>query len=435
MNTDIITHLPGYSGKLRSKLYGGYIPLNNNKNTYYIFIEAETNPKNAPILFWTNGGPGCSGLMGLFEEFGPYRPTKNGKLNYNSWTWTKFANIVFIEQPIGVGFSWSTDKTDYISNDDKSAKDNLAFLLQFFHKYPEFKSNNLYLTSESYGGHYIPLWANEIVNYNKMNNNTIKLKGLMIGNPYIDFVSGTETQIESYWGHQKLPLELWEKFRKNKCIISYNKNLKKTLKKKKCNQLSNKLISVVGKHNPYAMDYPICISQQQDTLLTYHHQRNKTIKKEYTPCIDNYTVKYLNRSDVQKAIHAKKPRVKWGACSDILKYRSKDSYNSQVELLNTLLNDKDLKYLNVFIMSGTNDTICGTIGTQKWIQQLNIKPKKIWKQHFINNEPAGYISTYLGDKNKKFVFATVNLAGHEIPLYKPQVAYSLMEKFINGKLN
>ena len=114
-----------------------------------------------------------------------------------------------------------------------------------------------------------------------MNNNTIKLKGLMIGNPYIDFVSGTETQIESYWGHQKLPLELWEKFRKNKCIISYNKNLKKTLKKKKCNQLSNKLINVVGKHNPYAMDYPLCISQQQDTLLTYHHQRNKTIKKEY----------------------------------------------------------------------------------------------------------------------------------------------------------
>ena len=127
--------------------------------------------------------------------------------------------------------------------------------------------------------------------------------------------------------------------------------------------------------------------------------------------------------------------MKWGACSDIVNYRLKDSYNSQVELLNTLLNDRDLKHLNVFIMSGTNDTICGSIGTQKWIQQLNIKPKKIWKQHFINNEPAGYFSTYAGDNNKKFVFATVNLAGHEVPLYKPQVAYSLMEKFINGKLN
>ena len=88
-----ITHLPGYNKNLPSKMYGGYIKLSKTKNTYSIFIEAEINPKKAPIIFWTNGGPGCSSLMGLFEEFGPFRPTRNNKLKYNPLTWTKFANI------------------------------------------------------------------------------------------------------------------------------------------------------------------------------------------------------------------------------------------------------------------------------------------------------------------------------------------------------
>jgi len=425
---DRIIKLPGYSKKLASKMYGGYINLDNNKHTYYIFVEAEKNPKTAPIMFWTNGGPGCSGLMGLFEEFGPYVPTSDKKLKYNPSTWTKFANIVFIEQPIGVGFSWSKYKTDYTSNDALSAKDNFQFILQFFNKYQEFKKNKLYLISESYGGHYVPLWANEIVKYNKKNNNILNFKGFMIGNPYINYISGSAAQIESYWGHQKLPLHLWNKFTKKKC------HKRTTRKNNKCDELEYKLVKKVGKNNPYAMDYPICVTGQQDKLITLYHAKNKTVKKTYKPCIDTYTSKYLNRQDVQRAIHAKKPQVKWRACSNISKYRYKDSHNSQVPLIDKLLNDDDLKDLDVFIMSGTNDSICGTVGTQQWIDKLNIKPKHMWKQYFINKEPAGYISTYKGDKNKRFTFATVNSAGHEIPMYKPQAAYYLMEKFINNKL-
>ena len=124
-------------------MHGGYIQLNDNKHVYSIFIEAERNAEKAPILFWTNGGPGCSGLMGLFEEFGPFKPTKSGSLKYNPYTWTKFANIVFVEQPIGVGFSWSTNKTDYTSNDKLAAKDNLTFTLNFLEAFPMFKKNKL----------------------------------------------------------------------------------------------------------------------------------------------------------------------------------------------------------------------------------------------------------------------------------------------------
>ena len=435
-NSDEIISLPGYSGKLPSRTFGGYISIPDKKNMYYMFIEAEKKPKDAPILFWTNGGPGCSGLMGLFEEFGPYRPNRKGKLDYNRWTWTKYANIVFVEQPVGVGYSWSKLKKNYTSNDAISAKDNMQFVLHFFKKYPAFKENPLYLTSESYGGHYITLWANEMIKYNKKHKNELKLKGLMIGNPYIDYVSGTAAQIESYWGHQKLPIESWKKFTKKNCHkLEHKKNWRKTWKKNKCESISYDLEDQVGKHNPYAMDYPICISDQQNALINHYRKKKKNITVKYRPCIDTYTKKYLNRKDVRKSLNTHSGlRVNWKPCSDISKYRYSDTYNNLVPILNKLLNDPDVPHLDVFIMSGTNDAICGTVGTQKWIEDLDIKPKKKWKQYFVNKEPAGYISTYKANKQKKFALATVNFAGHEVPLYKPQAAYELMKKYLNKTL-
>ena len=123
-------------------------------------------------------------------------------------------------------------------------------------------------------------------------------------------------------------------------------------------------------------------------------------------------------------------RVKWKGCSTIAKYKFHDGHNSQVPLLNKLLNDKDITNLDILIMSGTNDSICGTQETQRWVETLDIKPKTKWKQYFVDKQPSGYISTYKGTKNKTFTLATVNGAGHEIPMYKPVPAFYLMKRFI-----
>jgi|TARA_Y100000992_G_scaffold299504_1_gene266408 carboxypeptidase C (cathepsin A) len=426
-----ITHIPGYNKNLPSKMLGGYINIDEDKHIYSIFIEAEKNAKKAPIIFWTNGGPGCSGLMGLFEEFGPLRVQCNGKVDYNQFTWTKFANIVFIEQPIGVGFSWSSKKKDYKSDDELASQDNLTFILKFFEEFPQFKKNKLYLSSESYGGHYIPLWVDKIIKYNKTHeNDKLNLKGFMIGNPYVSYESGIQSQILTYWGHQIMPIDKWEKFKKHKCAT------KKKWRKKhlyKCNKISYEIEDCVGKHNPYALSYPICKSHQQSILYTILKKNNKTLKKKYTPCINNYTHKYLNRKDVKQAIHVKNLKNSWKVCSDRVVYKYSDTYISQIPLINKILNDKYISDLDILIMSGTNDSICGTIKTQEWIKELDIKSKKKWKQYFIHKEPAGYLSTYKSVNKKMVIFATVNHAGHEIPLYKPEVAYNLMKMFVEKK--
>ena len=83
---------------------------------HYWLVESTKDAKNDPVVFWTNGGPGCSGLLGFFTEQGPFKPQKDGKLEMNDYMWNKVANMVFIESPCGVGFSYSDDKDDYKMN-------------------------------------------------------------------------------------------------------------------------------------------------------------------------------------------------------------------------------------------------------------------------------------------------------------------------------
>lgn len=78
------------------------------RNIFYWFAEAANgDAANAPVVFWTNGGPGCSSLLGLLAEHGPFRVDQEGKtLVGNPMSWNTAVNIFYVEQPAGVGFSY-----------------------------------------------------------------------------------------------------------------------------------------------------------------------------------------------------------------------------------------------------------------------------------------------------------------------------------------
>jgi carboxypeptidase C (cathepsin A) len=93
---------------------------------------------------------------------------ENGQTTFhqNEYSWNNFANVLYIESPGGVGYS-TCSGTDCTFDDDSSAEDNLAALLYFFqNKFPEFQSNELYISGESYAGIYVPYVVNEIDTYN-----------------------------------------------------------------------------------------------------------------------------------------------------------------------------------------------------------------------------------------------------------------------------
>jgi carboxypeptidase C (cathepsin A) len=113
------------------------------------FVESINDPKTDPLAFWTNGGPGCSGLIGFLTEQGPFKPNADNSLSFNKYAWNQVSNMVFIEAPAGVGYSYSTNpKADYTTGDSQTALDNYNLIQAFLKRFPEYQSNELHITSE-----------------------------------------------------------------------------------------------------------------------------------------------------------------------------------------------------------------------------------------------------------------------------------------------
>lgn len=152
------------------------------------FFESRNDPKNDPVVLWLNGGPGCSSLTGLFLELGPSSIDKNGKLHNNPYSWNANASVIFLDQPVNVGYSYSGSA---VSNTVAAGKDVYALLTLFFEQFPEYAKQDFHIAGESYAGHYIPVFTAEILSHKKRN---INLKTILIGNGLTDGL----TQYEYY---------------------------------------------------------------------------------------------------------------------------------------------------------------------------------------------------------------------------------------------
>ena len=107
--SDRLYSLPGLDSPFDFRQFSGYLNVDKaaGRNIFYWFAEAAVDAANAPVIFWTNGGPGCSSLIGLLAEHGPFRVDQKGEtLVPNPMSWNLAANIFYVEQPAGVGFSY-----------------------------------------------------------------------------------------------------------------------------------------------------------------------------------------------------------------------------------------------------------------------------------------------------------------------------------------
>ncbi|KAL0334827.1 UNVERIFIED_CONTAM: Serine carboxypeptidase-like 40 [Sesamum radiatum] len=164
--------------------YSGYVTVDPTagRALFYYFTEAEDS-SSKPLVLWLNGGPGCSSIgAGAMTELGPFRVNPDGKtLWYNKYAWNNVANIVFLESPAGVGFSYSNRTSDYVTGDKQTAADSYTFLVNWLERFPEYKTRDFFITGESYAGHYVPQLADLILQNNKITNQTvINLKGIAI---------------------------------------------------------------------------------------------------------------------------------------------------------------------------------------------------------------------------------------------------------------
>ncbi|URE18447.1 Serine carboxypeptidase [Musa troglodytarum] len=187
---DLVSRLPGQP-EVSFQQYSGYVTVSEShgRALFYWFFEATQDVEKKPLLLWLNGGPGCSSIgYGAVEELGPFLMQKGVPelgLNEYSWNKGKQANLLFLESPFGVGFSYTNTSSDYDRAGDEltvTAIDAHAFLLNWFKRFPQFKSHEFYIAGESYAGHYVPQLAEKVYEANKKSKeeDRINLKGFMV---------------------------------------------------------------------------------------------------------------------------------------------------------------------------------------------------------------------------------------------------------------
>ena len=459
---DEVTSLPGApSGSPSFRTFSGYISAPGvtptSKMMHYFFVESLSNPAQDPVTLWTNGGPGCSGLIGMFTENGPWRPTKDLTLTTNEYAWNKVSSLLFIESPVGVGFSYSDEADDYNANDASTALLNYNLIQGFLERFPSLRANAFYLSSESYGGHYLPTLAKELVQQNANSANAkINFHGFAVGNPYTTVYSGSPAMWDTYWGHQLVPLPLMQQYRTNDCA---NETFSSSKSAAKCFSIESQLSNSVGELNPYALDYPVCLSTsaaglkakkgRAERLWFLSHLQNAraerlsgilddapksrhlldtaALKEAYEPCADDSLTQYLNLADVKKALHVKDD-IKWGECSYTTRYNMTDSDNSMVPIYQFLINGG--YKLNILVYSGDDDSVCATIGTQSWIWGMGYEPLTTWQPYVVEGQTAGFLTQFAA--GTKLAFLTVHNAGHEVPTYTPGVALDMFTKYLKG---
>lgn len=172
-------------GSMRS--YSGYFTVNKacESNLFFWFYPAQKNPSGAPVVLFLQGGPGVSSIYSLFVEVGPILFDRRKKLVNRKYSWNVKNNLLFIDQPVGTGYSF-TGKGCYAQNETVVGQELYSAILQFYMLFPKLKRNRFFITGYSYAGHFIPALGFTIHKNNPTANVTINLKGLIIGDGWMD---------------------------------------------------------------------------------------------------------------------------------------------------------------------------------------------------------------------------------------------------------
>ncbi|KAH8116530.1 alpha/beta-hydrolase [Phellopilus nigrolimitatus] len=229
--------LPNVSFAL-NRNYAGSIPVNrtNHPNDTLFFwafehqngslTAAEDDLSDVPWAIWLNGGPGASSMLGLLLENGPLLVTESGELTANNLSWANLVDYVWVDQPVGTGFS-TADSDGYIADEDQMGADFLGFLANLVKVFPSLAHRPLLLTGESYAGTYIPYITKALFS---AQNPPVKLSKIAMGNAAITSLDVSEevptlSLIETYPQLIGYDTEVYEYFKEQSHLCGFDFNL------------------------------------------------------------------------------------------------------------------------------------------------------------------------------------------------------------------
>ncbi|KIL59541.1 hypothetical protein M378DRAFT_169205 [Amanita muscaria Koide BX008] len=411
--------------------YTGYIDV-EARHIFFYFFESRSNPDKDDVIFWTNGGPGCSSSIGLFMELGPCRVLDEKGPKYNPESWNSHANIFFVDQPIGVGFSYA-EHGESVSTTEEAAQDIAAFVGIFFEHFHKFKGRGFHMAGESYGGRYIPLFASAVYDQNarlvQAGLTPVNLTSVMIGNGLTDF----STMITSYYDMACTPASVapvvdistcvrmkrvvprCEKWIKKSCIDVFD-DIDCGAATSTCSSELSTPFFQTGL-NPYDISKP-CEGPIEDTLC---YPATK------------YIASYLDQPSVreQLGVDPVLSSLNFSSCDmdvNIAFTNALDEYHQTKFYVSALL-DRGVKAL---IYVGSYDWICNWVGNERWTLQLDWHGKEAFTSKELKEWKVDGKKSGVYRSAGPFTFLTVEGAGHMVPYDKPVQSLEMVKRWLAG---
>ncbi|VDL63733.1 unnamed protein product [Nippostrongylus brasiliensis] len=422
---DMITSLPGLTFSVTYRQFSGYLTstVYPKNHLFYWFVESQNDPVNDPVVLWLNGGPGCSSIGGFFEELGPFHNNPDGQTLFeNVYAWNKMANVLFLEAPVGVGFSY-TDDTTYKWSDDTTADNNAQAIKYFFDEvFPNYKNNEFFVTGESYAGVYGPTLSERLVKMIDAGTLVLNFKGMAIGNGILSEYLQTDSMIPLMYGRGFTGLDDWQSL-ENACTE--------------------------GNSNPVYYDYSnttnlICAGASRAQLSKFDEEANSwygsTDAFHGFPCFnDDAMPTYLNRPDVMEAIHAKLPHRR--QCN--LAYAQQRKYFDMSSTIHAIMSSATYTSNNMRLMfyNGDVDTVCQFLGDQ-WFIEAFVAERNL--SVLYDRQPWNYQSApqflptlagYAKAWSQNVVQLTVKGSGHFVPMDRPAQALQMIVNFVKDQSN
>ncbi|KAF1775430.1 Serine carboxypeptidase [Phytophthora cactorum] len=400
---DEILTLAGKPSEYTGRLFSGYLPLNNGGHAFYFLAESQSSTAQTdPVLLWLNGGPGSSSLMGCFSENGPLLVNEDGKtLRVNKFAWNQKANLLCIESPVGVGFSYNS--SGVYEADDLSQAQDLS------------SSGNSLGSGKTTLSSLGELWRNLCADHGARHSErqrghigsvaTINLKKFVVGNGVNEYM-GLSTVMFAYY-HGLLSTEIYQKFRAS------------------CPDLHE------FEKGPVLA--PGITTLTQNALpppwTSTHFDIQRLVKELLTPstpgklphpigntmdlCLDNKRLdSYFNL--------AEHPQM--------LKYTP--SLHGEVTPLWLQLLERGV---NGVIYHGDSDLVCNALGGLWAVESLGLPrlaPRSAWTYTQGNSkQTGGFVEAFKG-----ISYVTVKGAGHLVPMCEPEEAKQMLDLFVLNDL-
>lgn len=498
---DLVEELPDY-GKTPTPHFSGYLDGSDGCDTetngplcqiHYWLALAEHDASSAPVVLWLNGGPGSSSLIGFLQEEGPLLINAKGGLMDNPYSWTKYVNLLAIEAPIGVGFSYCSRQIEGkpCQNTDRyTASTSRAALVDFFQrKFPEFSSNEFFITGESYAGVYIPTLSKEILDHTDIN-----LKGIAVGDPCTDNDAQADSMDSLFYGHKYGLVDdeifdlLW-----NQCTVrmpnlmtrggvhhtvhELNRELKSIhdLEQRKLRAYELYHERVLAGNFQSMKDSPECTLAYRKFLMSTSNGLSQSWKDLY---IDDYSLfapvtsiedeqmgAYMQREDVRKALHVDHaPTSAWpesGVGFDYFKEYDACNWEDEIVLKGISMVDIYQEIVpqldRTWIYNGDTDPCVSYEGTRLAVKQIQIdeldggsyrpwfynqtaasievlaEKSALFGPNLVTQNMGSQLGGEVTDYQSGLKFVTFHGSGHMVPQFRPQAALHFLDKFVKGE--